>query len=283
MIMLPKVKNGSSWLRFGVVALTIPITLSIPVTASAAVPGAASAQIKATYVNRAKATSNQHRRTDYSAKFRLRQSSASIINADESAVAQSRKCHGCTAVAIAFQVIFVPAQNLIGLNQDTTAVATNYDCVNCSTLAEAYQIAYISTSQKRLTYHQLAGLHRVGAQLEALQHSRLSTDQIQNKVAGLVNQAVSILTNGAVPAPADPAPAPTPAASASPVTLAVSASPVSPAVSASPVSPAVSASPVSPAVSASPVSPAVNASSLPAQLTQLNQPVIDIFSKIDSA
>jgi hypothetical protein len=249
--MLSKVRSGSLRLRFGIVALTIPITLSIPVTASAAVPGAVSARTHVTYVNAAKATSKRNWQTDYSVKFRVWQSSASIINADDSAVALASKCHDCGAVAIAFQVVFARAQSLTTLNQDSTADAIGNACVRCSTLAEAYQLVDVSTSQQWLTSRQLAGLDRVGFQLEALQQSRLSTDQIQNKVAELVNQAVTILTGGAGSTPGG----------AGSTLVGAGSTPVGP-------------TPL--------LSPAINASSLPAQLTQLSQqPAIQLYVKID--
>ena len=245
-------------LRFGIVALTIPITLSIPVTASAAVPGAVSARTHVTYVNAAKATSKRNWRTDYSVKFRLRQSSASIINADESAVALASKCHDCGAVAIALQVVFVPQQDLTTLNQDTTADAIGNACVRCSNLAEAYQLVDVSDSQQRLTSHQRAALQRVGFQLEALQYSGLSTDQIQNKVAELVNQAVTILTSGAGSTPGGAGSTPGGAGS---TPGGAGSTPVGP-------------TPL--------LSPAINASSLPAQLTQPSQqPAIQLYVKID--
>jgi len=252
--------------RFGIVALTIPITLSIPVTASAAVPGAVSARTQVTYVNAAKATSKRDWRTDYSVKFRLRQSYASIINADDSAVALSTKCHDCGAVAIAFQVVFAPEQSFTALNEDSTADATNYDCVRCSTLAEAYQVVDISSSQQRLTSPQLAGLQRVGFQLEALPYSGLSIDQIQNKVAELLNQAVTILTSGTGSMPGGTGSMPGGTGSTPGGTGSTPGGTGSTPGDPTPL-----------------LSPAINASSLPAQLTQPSQPDIRVFEKIDHA
>jgi hypothetical protein len=203
--------SGSSRLRYGVVALTIPVMLAMPVAASAAVLGTASATSQVTYVNLAKATSLHNWQTDYSVKFQLRESSASIINADNSAVALTSGCHDCGAIAIGFQVVFAPAQSLTALNVDNTANATSYSCVRCSTLAEAYQLVDISNSQQHLTYDQVAGLEQVHFELEALQYSGLSTDQIQSKVAELANQALTILQNSAGAAPAGSAPSISPA------------------------------------------------------------------------
>lgn len=235
--MLSRIRTQSWRLRCGIAALTVPVTLSIPVTASAAVAGAspASAQVQS-YVNRAEATSHWNWWTDYSVKFQLRQSSASIINADNSAVALTSECHDCGAIAIGFQIVFAPEQSLTTLNVNNNADSTSYACVRCSTLAEAYQLVYISNSQQRLTLRQLAGLEYVRFQLEALQYSGLSTDQIQNKVADLASQALTILKDGAGTTPVGYTPL---------------------------------------------LSPAINGSAQPGQLTELSQPVIDLFVKTD--
>jgi hypothetical protein len=156
-------------------------------------PVAASASTQETYVNLAKATSGWNWWTDYSVKFQLRQSSASTINADDSAVALTSGCHDCGAIAIAFQVIFAPAQSLTALNVNSTAESTSYACVRCSTLAETVQLVDVSSTQQRLTWEQREGLERVRFELEALRYSGLSIDQIQSEVAELANQAVALL------------------------------------------------------------------------------------------
>ena len=229
MTVLPKIRSGALRLRYGVVALTIPVMLSIPVTASAAVPDTvpASTQVK-TYVNVAKATSLHNWRTDFRVKFQLGQSSASTINATNQAVALTSGCHDCGAVAIAFQVVFATKQNLTALNADNTADATSYACVRCSTLAAAYQIVFISGTQQRLTDAQELGLAQVRAELEALQYSGLNTDQIQSQADELANQALSLLQNSAGAAPPDGAPSPSPSinASALPAQLTENSQPV---------------------------------------------------------
>jgi hypothetical protein len=202
-------------LFYGVVPLTILITLFSPLAASAAVPGTAPAGAEVTYVNLAQATSLRNWRTDYSVKFQLRQSSASIINADDSAVALTSGCHDCGAIAIAFQVVFAPAQSLTALNVNGTAEATSNACVRCSTLAETIQLVDISNTQQRLTWKQLAGLEYVRFELEALKYSSLSTDQIQSEAAELANQAMALLQDSTGPAPTSEPPLVSPAVNGS--------------------------------------------------------------------
>ena len=208
---IAKITSGPLRLLYGFVALTILLTAFSPVAASAAVRGDSPAGTQATYVNLAHATSSWNWLTDYSLKFQLRQSYASTINADDSAVALTSGCHDCGAIAIGFQVIFAPEQSLSAINVNGTAQATSTSCVRCSTLAEVYQIVDISTTEQQLTYQQLAGLEYVQFELEALRFSGLSSDQVQSKVTELANQAIAILQNSTADPPARYVPSASPA------------------------------------------------------------------------
>jgi len=211
--MLSKIRNVSLWPCYGMVPLTILGGLLGPGAGSAHALGTAPHSTQATYVNQAKATSLRNGRTDYSVQFQLDQTSASTINADNSAVAMTSGCHNCGAIAIGFQVVVASSQSLTALNANNTANATSYSCVSCTTLAEAYQLVYVSNTQPRLTARQLAGLEYVRFQLALLRYSRLSSDQIQSKVAELANQAEALLQNSAGPAPTSGTPAVSPAVS----------------------------------------------------------------------
>lgn len=209
--MLSKVRSASLWLLCGVVPVMTLITLFSPVAASAADRWAAPADRQVTYVDRAHAVSQRDGRSDHSMRFQLHERSASIINSDASAVARTIRCHDCGAVAIAFQVVFAPAQGLTKINVNSTAKAISYRCVRCSTLAETVQIVYISATQRQLTHGQRVGLELVRREFEALQHSRLSIAQIQGKVAELADQAGALLQPGiAAPAPSSGAPSVSP-------------------------------------------------------------------------
>jgi hypothetical protein len=208
---ITRIKSGSLRLRYGVVPLAVPLAFVGPVAAATTAPGNSPTGHAVTYVNLAKATSRSDNWTDYSVKFRLHQSSTSVINADDTALARATRCQNCGAIAIAFQVIFAPAHRLNAVNENATAEATSAYCDNCSTLAEAYQIVDVSNTEQRLTRRQLAALRQVQRQLAALPHAGLSTDQIQSEVAGLANQVVAILENGTVAAPSSEVPSVSPA------------------------------------------------------------------------
>ena len=208
---MTKITCGPLRLLYGVIALAILITAFSPVAASAAVRRDAPKGTQATYVNLAHATSRWNWFTDYSLKFQLRQSYASTINADDSAMALTSGCHDCGATAIGFQVIFAPKQSLSALNVNSAAQATSTSCVRCSTLAEVYQIVDISTTEQQLTYQQLAGLEYVRFEFEALRFPGLSSDQVQSRVTELADQAIAILQNSTADPPARYVPSASPA------------------------------------------------------------------------
>jgi hypothetical protein len=196
-----KNKTLAAWSRRGVVALAVPISLAIPVTASAAVTGGPGG----TYVNQAKAASHFNWYSDSSVKFQFKQSSASTVNATNEANATTSRCRDCGAIAIGFQVVLVSSRNLSTVNAVNTANATSTNCTKCTTLAAAYQIVDAAGSQ-RLTYQQEAGLYQIGAEVQALQWSRLSADEIQTKADALANEAVSLLQNSTNVTPGTGAP-----------------------------------------------------------------------------
>lgn len=203
--MLFKARSASLWLLCGVVPVTILITLFSPVPASAADRPTAPAGRHVTYVNRAHAASRRDGRTDASMRFQLHQRSASIINADATAVAKTIGCHDCSSFAIAFQVVFAPAQGLSEINVNSTAKAISRRCVRCSTLAETVELVYISATQPRLTLAQEEELALIQREFAALQHSKLRIAQIQSKVAELAGQAGAVLhSGGALPISPDP-------------------------------------------------------------------------------
>jgi hypothetical protein len=180
-------------LLYAVVPVAILIGLFSPVGASAAIsspPGT-----PGTYVNLAKAVSLYTGPPHFAVRFQLRESYAPAINADNTAIAQTSGCHDCGAIAIAFQVIFAPAQSLTSLNADNTANATSTSCVRCTTLAEAYQIIDVSETQSQLTFEQLQGLERANIELYALRLFHLTSAQIQSRVAEIADQVVALLQN----------------------------------------------------------------------------------------
>ncbi len=193
--MLPKKRDAALWLRYGLMALAIFVPLAIPVTASASAnlairyPGTRGR----TYVNTATAFSWMLSPSDYALKFKLRQSSASRINADELAAGLAIGCHDCRAVAIAIQVVAVSKRKLAAVKENTRSYAISHDCVRCSVLADAYEIVFATDSQRLVTDQQKLGLDQVNTDLQDLRNSELRIDQIQSQVADLVNRIVCIL------------------------------------------------------------------------------------------
>jgi hypothetical protein len=74
------------------------------------------------------------------------------------------------------------------------------NCVSCSTFAGAYQIVYASDTGK-LTQWQTRALGLLQIQLTGLRLENLSSTQLQNKLDGFADDAVSILNNGPNPIP----------------------------------------------------------------------------------
>jgi putative peptide zinc metalloprotease protein len=196
MTIMLKNKTLAAWSRRGVVALAVPVSLVIPVTASAAVTGGPGG----TYVNQATAASYSNRYRNLNVKFQLKQSSASTVNATNEANATTRRCRDCGAIAIGFQVMLVSSRNLSTVNAVNTANSISTNCTNCTALAAAYQIVDAAGPQ-RLTSGQEAGLDQIGAEVQALEWSRLGADEIQTEAYALAKQAVSLLQNSPVVTP----------------------------------------------------------------------------------
>jgi len=227
-MMLPKIRSGAWRLRWAVAALAVMAPLAIPATASASdVPNAtansqsiqyinvainpAAHTWPSTYDNLAQATSHTNGRTAFSVKFRVHLSYASVITANNDAVALASDCQNCGAVAIGFQMILVSKYTLAKLLAQDSASATSANCDNCHTLAEAYQIIYATDSAAPLPWQIDISLLQAWEKFEALRYSGLSVAQIESESTQLVNGIVSMLQQNSDAAPAGTAPAYTPA------------------------------------------------------------------------
>jgi hypothetical protein len=206
--MLRKIRDRVLWLRWGIMALAIFVPLAIPVTASAsATPPVEHRDMHTrTYVNMASAFSWTLSPSNSALKFKLQQSSASTIRADEFAVALAIGCHQCRAVSIAIQVVVVPKQKLAAVHEYTRAFATARDCVRCAVLADAYQIIFATDAQPLVTDRQKLCLSLVNTELEALRNSHVGINQIKDRAADLVNQIVYILRHPSYMPPISTAP-----------------------------------------------------------------------------
>jgi hypothetical protein len=250
-------KTLAAWSRRGVVALAVPVSLVIPVAASAAVTGGPGG----TYVNQATAASYLNGYSDLSVKFQLKQTSASTVNATNKANATTSRCRDCGAIAIGFQVVLVSSRNLSTVNAVNTANAISTNCTRCTTLAAAYQIVDVAGPQ-RLTYQQEAGLDQIGAEVQALEWSRLGADEIKTKADALANEAVSLLQNSAAvtPGTGTQGAGPTPSFSDNtngPLTAAYITAPA-------------------------PSTPAVSNSDVPPGLTEDAQPIVELNVKVQN-
>ena len=201
-------KWGSRRLRWGVVALTALVPFTLPVAASAAqgptatgesiqyvnvtVNPPAGAQTSA-YDNSVYATSTRNGRSPFEFTYKLRNSNAPIITASNYAQADVSSCRHCSATAIAFQVVLVSKQTLAKLTAVDAALGTTHDCKTCNSLAEAFQIVYATDDASQLGLGVTYASNVTASKLRALQHSGLSTAQIQSRSTALVQNLIGLL------------------------------------------------------------------------------------------
>jgi archaellin len=208
MIMLPKIRGGASWLRWGVAALAMIVPLAIPSAASAYGGTTANANSiqyvsvtvnppsgteAAEYDNSAYAAYAHNRRAPFKFNFNLAVTSAPLITANNYAEADVTSCGHCGATAIAFQVVLVSKQTLADLSANDSALATTENCTTCNSLAEAFQIVYATDKWSVVRWEVQAAASQVAFQLKMLQYSGLGTDQVQARSTSLINNFISWL------------------------------------------------------------------------------------------
>jgi hypothetical protein len=198
--MRPRINALTLRPRSGVAALTALAALAALAVPAFASTGTPAAPVTQTITNQANASEQQNGRTDWVLKFQVQQSSAATLNVNNTATATASKCQRCAADGIAFQVVVASTQNLVTLNANNQANAASTNCVSCSTFAGAYQIVYASNTGK-LTQWQSRALGLLQIQLTGLRLENLSSAQLQNKLDGYSDDAVSILNNGPNPIP----------------------------------------------------------------------------------
>jgi hypothetical protein len=201
-------KWGSRRLRWGVVALTALVPFTLPVAASAAQgPTATGESIQyvnvtvnppagtqtSTYDNSVYAASATSWHSPFKFTYKLRNSSAPIIAADNYAQADVSSCSHCSATAIAFQVVLVSKQTLARLTAIDAALGTTNGCRTCNSLAEAFQIVYATDDASQLSLGVTYASNETASKLRALQNSGLSTAQIQSRSTTLVQNLIGFL------------------------------------------------------------------------------------------
>jgi archaellin len=208
-MMLPKIRSGASWFRWGAVAaLAMILPLAIPAAASAyGGPTANANSIQyvsvtvnppsgaqtAEYDNSVYAASAHNRRAPFKFSFNLAVTSAPLVTANNDAEADVNGCGRCGATAIAFQVVLVSKQTLADLSANDSAQATTENCTTCNSLAEAFQIVYATNKWSAVRWEVQAAASQVAFQLRMLQYSGLSTDQVQARSTWLINNFISWL------------------------------------------------------------------------------------------
>jgi hypothetical protein len=204
--MLLATKRGGPWrLRWGVAALAVIAPLAIPATASASnSANAESLQYVSVsvapvtgsdeeYDAQAAASVASDGQTAFSLSFKAPLSSASVITADNNATASVAGCEDCEAVAISFQVVVAAKQDLAKLTANDVTSATTVGCTSCNALAEAFQIVYAPEGPNPMSWMVIASFAQLKSELQALQNSHLSLDQIQSDSTQDVNFIVSEL------------------------------------------------------------------------------------------
>ncbi len=201
-------KWGIGRLRWGVVALTALVPFTLPAAASAAQgPTATGESIQyvnvtvnppagaqtSTYDNSVYAASATSWHSPFKFTYKLRNSNAPIIAADNYAQAGVSSCSHCSATAIAFQVVLVSKQTLARLTAVDAALGTTDDCRTCNSLAEAFQIVYATDDASQLSLGVTYASNETAAKLRALQNSGLSTAQIQSRSTTLVQNLIGFL------------------------------------------------------------------------------------------
>lgn len=201
-------KSGAWRLRWGVVALTAVVPFALPAAASADPgPGAAAESIQYVNVavnpptgtqavyddNFADASSATNGYTPFRFAYKLWNTDAPIVNADNYAEADVSSCANCGATAIAFQVVLVSKQTLAELNADDAALGTTSACTSCNSLAESFQIVYATDEWSQLGAYVGWASDGIAAKLRSLGNSGLSDAQIQSQSTSIVNFFICLL------------------------------------------------------------------------------------------
>lgn len=209
--MLSEIRGEASWSRrAAVTALAMMVPLAIPGVASAdGGPSAAANSIQyigvttnpswdtqaTEYDNSVYAASDDDWRTPFKFEFKVAATDAPLVTADNNAEADVSGCGHCAATAIAFQVVVVSKHDLAKLSASDTALATTEHCTKCHSLAEAFQVVYATDDWSAMQWLVPYEAYVVAYQLNALQHSDLSTDQVQARSTSLIDGFISWLQN----------------------------------------------------------------------------------------
>jgi hypothetical protein len=130
---------------------------------------------------------------DFEYAFDIEDLDSPVVDPENLAVAHARRCTGCKAVGLSFQIVLLqqPATTVAAEN---LAVAVNEECTSCDAAAGAYQFIVGRGEPIRLTqagYEQLADVRKRVALLEA---STLTGPEMVARADQLADEVRAILS-----------------------------------------------------------------------------------------
>lgn len=146
----------------------------------------------ATAVNYAHSHASGWDHDSFDVAFKIRHTHSEHIEAANIADADSRDCHGCRSVAIAFEIV-VDGRAPVVVDAYNHGSAVNVDCDHCQTLGIAYQ--FIVAKPTELSGDDQAHLWGIERELWSLEWSDAPADQLAAKVKDLADQTADILAN----------------------------------------------------------------------------------------
>jgi hypothetical protein len=153
----------------------------------------------ATYNNSETATNSSNWRAPFDFKYKLWNSNAPLITANNYAEADVSSCSHCAATSIAFQVVLVSKKTLASLTATDTAQGNTSACTTCNSLAEAFQIVYATDQWSQIGSMVAAACNQTAAQIRELRYSGLSTAQIQAKSTADIDNLIRLLRGASKP------------------------------------------------------------------------------------
>jgi hypothetical protein len=207
--MMLKTRHRAWPTRGSVLALTLAafLPLAIPAAASASTfpsfspPGQQVPDPPGNvFINEVNAVA-QTSRPVFNVKFQLGIGATGTVSAVNRARAQT-ECAGCSATAIAFQVVSTTARHLHLIQALDAAKAINTVCTpDCSAVADAYQVVVATDTPWPLSFAQILGpyqlytLYQIRSEVLGLPHSGLTISQVQSKCEDLVSQVTALLAD----------------------------------------------------------------------------------------
>jgi putative peptide zinc metalloprotease protein len=129
--------------------------------------------------------------------FEIRRVTGDVVDNQNTALAYS-SCKECQTVAISIQVLLV-AGSPSTFTPQNVAVAINENCSTCKTMALAYQFAVGMTTEMRFTRRGIYELVKIRRDLDELQRSNLSIEEIKARADEIVARLKDVLANELVP------------------------------------------------------------------------------------